>query len=155
MKYVIDTSALIDWWVRFYPPESFPTLVTHMEALIAGGDLRSSRAVLDELERQDDELAKWAKARQGFFIEDGEDVQDHVAYLVNKYTNEEKPEKGINGADPFVIGLALTAEVPPLTVISGENPGSKENPKMPWVCKEEGVPHTNFLGLIKAEGWKL
>jgi Domain of unknown function (DUF4411) len=155
VKYVIDTSALIDWWVRFYPPESFPTLLTHMEALIAAGDLRSSRAVLDELERQDDDLAKWAKAQQGFFIEDGDEVQDQVGYLVNKYFNEDKPEKGINGADPFVIGLAVTAANPPLTVISGENPGSKENPKIPWVCKEEGVPHNNFLGLIKAEGWKL
>ena len=54
-----------------------------------------------------------------------------------------------------MIGLAVTAPNPPLTVISGENPGSKENPKIPWVCKEEGVPHNNFLGLIKAEGWKL
>ena len=155
MKYVIDTSALIDWWVRFYPPESFPTLVTHMEALIGACDLRSSRAVLDELERQDDDLARWAKAQQVFFIEDGDEVQDQVGYLVNKYFNHDKPEKGINGADPFVIGLALIADVPPLTVVSGENPGSRENPKIPWVCKEEDVPHINFLGLIKAEGWKL
>jgi hypothetical protein len=148
-------SALVDWWVRYYPPESFPSLVTHMEALIAAGHMRASRAVLDELERQDDDLAKWAKAQQGFFIEDSEAVQDRVAYLVNKYFNEEKPEKGINGADPFVIGLAQSASNSPLTVISGEHAGSDQNPKIPWVCSKEGVPHINFLGLIKTEGWKL
>jgi hypothetical protein len=125
-----------------------------MEELIAAGYLRASREVLDELERQDDELAKWAKAQQRLFIEDSEEVQDAVTYLMNTFFNEDKPDKGINGADPFVIGLALSAK-PFLTVVSGENPGSKENPKIPWVCKQEGVPHINFLGLIQAEGWKL
>jgi Domain of unknown function (DUF4411) len=155
VKYSIDMSAMVDWWVRFYPPESFPTLVTHMEQLIAAGHLRASRTVLDELERQDDELFKWAKAQPDFFIEDGEAVQDAVGGLMDKVFNPDKPEKGISGADPFVIGLALTAGNPPVTVISGEHPGSKENPKIPWVCKEEGVSHINFLGLIKGEGWKL
>lgn len=154
MKYSIDTSALVDWWVRYYPPASFPTLVTHVEALIAAGDLRASREVLDELQRQDDGLHEWAKDQQDFFIEDGDAVQDAVTALMDKYFNEEKPDKGIDGADPFVIGLAMTAANPPLTVVTGEKAGSKENPKIPYVCKAEGVPCIPFLGLIQAEGWK-
>jgi hypothetical protein len=109
--------------------------------------------VLEELLRQDDELSDWAKNQQDLFIEDSEQVQDAVTALMDKYFNEEKPEKGISGADPFVIGLAMTTN-PRLTVVSGEKPGSKENPKIPYVCSMEKVPHLTFLGLIQAEGWK-
>jgi hypothetical protein len=31
--YSIDTSALIDWWIRYYPPNSFPTLKVRLEDL--------------------------------------------------------------------------------------------------------------------------
>ena len=44
---------------------------------------------------------------------------------------------------------------PVLTVVSGEKPGTKENPKIPYVCAAEKVPCITFLGLIQAEGWKL
>jgi hypothetical protein len=154
VKYSIDTSALVDWWVRYYPPESFPSLVDHVGALIAAGELHASREVLDELLRQDDDLAKWAKDQQDLFIEDSEQVQDAVTVLMDKYYKPAKPDKGISGADPFVIGLAMTQNQP-LIVVSGEKPGSEENPKMPYVCGGENVPHITFLGLIQAEGWKL
>jgi len=154
MKYSIDTSAMVDWWVRYYPPESFPTLVKNVEALIVSGGLRASREVLEELQRQDDGLSAWAKDQPGLFVEDVEAVQDAVTILMDKYFNPDKPDKGISGADPFVIGLAMT-ENPVPAVVSGEKPGSKENPKIPYVCGVEKVPHTTFLGLIKAEGWNL
>lgn len=154
MKYSIDTSALVDWWVRFYPPQNFPTLLAHVEALIAAGDLRASKEVLEELQRQDDDLAKWAKEHPALFVEDNEPVQDVVTALMDEYFNPDKPDKGINGADPFVIALAKSGN-PAATVVSGEKPGSRENPKIPYVCDQEKVPHITFLGLIQAEGWKL
>ena len=73
---------------------------------------------------------------------------------MDKYFNPGKPDKGIHGADPFVIGLAMTG-ISAATVVSGEKPGSKENPKIPHVCIAEGVAHMAFLGLIQAEGWQL
>lgn len=154
MKYSIDTSALVDWWVRYYPPASFPTLVKHVETLIAVGDLRASREVFEELQRQDDDLSKWTKNHPDLFVEDSESMQDTVAVLMNRYFNPKKPEKGISGADAFVISLAMTTD-PVSTVVSGEKAGSKENPKLPYVCGTENVPHITFLGLIQAEGWKL
>jgi hypothetical protein len=154
VTYSIDTSAMVDWWVRFYPPENFPTLVTHVEGLIAAGKLRACKEVLEELQRQDDALAEWAKNHPDLFVEVSDPVQEGVTMLMDKYFNAEKSDKGINGADPFVIGLAMTA-TPKLTVVSGEKPGSADNPKIPHVCGVEGVLHINFLGLIKAEGWQL
>lgn len=153
LTYSIDTSALVDWWVRYYPPENFPTLVQQIEGLIAKGELQASREVYEELQRQDDDLFQWAKDHPNLLVEVNDPVQDAVTALMDKYFNPEKPEKGISGADPFVIALAMTGQ-PQWTVVSGEKPGSDENPKIPHVCGIEGVPHITFLGLIRAQGWK-
>jgi Domain of unknown function (DUF4411) len=74
-----------------------------------------------------------------------------------RYHNHDKPDKGINGADPFVISLAAT-QVPALVVVHGEKPGSAENPKIPWVCSQfqpAPIRHVSFLEMIVAEGWQL
>ena len=74
------------------------------------------------------------------------------------YYNPDKPDKGINGADPFVIALAATRIPNPWVVVSGEKPGSAENPKIPWVCKgykPAPLTHMSFLELIVAEEWEL
>jgi hypothetical protein len=39
--YVIDTSALLDGWVRYYPPDVFPSLWSHLEEMIKTGELLS------------------------------------------------------------------------------------------------------------------
>lgn len=106
--YSIDTSALVDWWTRYYPPATFPTLQTRTEDLIAAGRLRASREVLTEIERQDDELCKWAKATPHFFVESDAAVQQIAKSIINKYYNAAKPDKGIGGADAFVIALAAS-----------------------------------------------
>jgi hypothetical protein len=153
VTYSIDTSALIDGWVRYYPRENFPALWDQVETLIGRGELKASKEVLDELQRQDDDLHEWARAHPELFVEVSDPVQDAVTELMDTYYNPDKPEKGINGADPFVIALAIT-ENPVWTVVSGERPGSAENPKIPYVCARVGVPHLTFLGLIQAQGWR-
>jgi hypothetical protein len=62
MSYCIDTSALIDAAIRWYPPDVFPSLWTRVEALIETGRLISSEEVLLELEQKEgDILHEWAK----------------------------------------------------------------------------------------------
>jgi len=64
-----------------------------------------------------------------------------------------KPHKGINGADPFVIALAMHGGAN-WTVICDEHPGSAENRKMPFVCSQESVRWLTFQGLMLEEGWQ-
>ena len=109
--------------------------------------------MLWELERQDDELLAWARGHRDLFTEPDEAVQAAVTDLVDNYHDPERPEKGIDGADPFVIAYAQTHN-PTRTVISGEKPGSADNPKIPYVCQELGLEHRNFLGLIQDQGWQ-
>lgn len=156
--YSVDTSAFIDWWVRYYPPSAFGGLIPRVEQLIAAGRLRCSREVKDEIEYENEGLKDWLKAQTDLCIDSDHAIQGVVIDLMNKFHNYAKPDKGINGADPFVIGVAITQATNPWTVVTGEKPGSQENPKIPWVCKHWGgtvVPHMTFLELVIAEGWNL
>ena len=150
----MDTSAFVDWWVRYYPPEILPTLKLRIEELIAEGRLKSSTSVLGELERQDDSLAKWAKSQKiNIFIEDSEAVQKLAIEMNDKYSFPDHKTKGISGADAFVIAHArvLTKDV---SVVSAEREKTIQNPKIPFVCTEYNVEHISFTDLLKKEGWK-
>ena len=156
-SYSIDTSALLDWWVRYYPPKAFRGLVPRMEALIERGRLRASREVQEEIQYENEGLRDWLKSQPDFCIDSNEAIQAIVASLMADHHNHEKPDKGINGADPFVIGVAAV-QAPPWVVVSGEKHGSAENPKIPWVCsrtRPDPIRHISFLELILEEAWEL
>ncbi len=65
VRYSIDTSALIDAYCIYYPPDVFPAVWTFMEDLVARGALLAPEAVRDELELMGDwttcaiEVADW------------------------------------------------------------------------------------------------
>lgn len=156
--YSIDTSALLDWWVRYYPPSVFKGLVPRMEGLIDEGRLRASREVREEIEGKSDNLRDWCKKQDGLWVESSEAIQTVVAQLMIRYFNPAKPEKGIGAADPFVVALAAVQNPAPWVVVTGEKPGSLENPKIPWVCKlfkPQPIRTISFLELIVEEGWEL
>ena len=67
--YCIDTSALLDGWIRYYPPENFPGLWERLDKLMVAGELVSSRQVMFELEKKQDDLYQWAREREDFFID--------------------------------------------------------------------------------------
>jgi hypothetical protein len=151
--YCLDTSSAIEWFVRTYPPSILPNLPDRMEALVAAGRLRAPKAVLDELTRIDDACCKWAKAQPDLFMEESGAVQRIVLHLMAAHHNPQKPLKGINGADPFVIAMAKDGG-PHWTVVTDEHPGSAESRKIPFVCKAEGIQCIKFQQLMLAEGWQ-
>src|SRR5271163_2095839 len=150
--YCIDTSSILEWYVRTYPPSIFPSLPERMEALIADGRLRSPKAVMDEI-RAGDDCHRWAKAQAALFVEESVSVQRLVLRLMATHHNPDKPLKGINGADPFVIAMAMDGGAR-WVVVADEHPGSPENRKIPFVCNYEDVQCMNFQGMMKAEGWQ-
>jgi len=63
---------------------------------------------------------------------------------------DQKPGK--NGADPFVVALALDRHA---TVVTQEVPrGNLNSPGIPDVCQREEVKWINVLTFIKVEKWK-
>lgn len=151
-SYVIDTSSVLEWFVRTYPPSIFPGIKTSVESLIQAGRLVSPKAVLDEIKPGDDCHA-WAKEPHGLFVDEAEQVQTAVRKLLAKHHNAQKPHKGISGADPFVIAMAQCGGSG-WVVVSDEHPGTIDNKKIPFVCKAEGVTCIRFQELMRAEGWK-
>ena len=105
--YAIDASALIDGWVRYYPPDVLPTLWQNIDGLITADRLRSPDDVKFELERGADELYNWCCAREQLFRAPSADLQDRVSDIVNRFPTF-LPERTPDGiwADPYVIGLA-------------------------------------------------
>jgi hypothetical protein len=148
--YCIDTSSIILWFVETYPPTIFPGIATRVEGLIRAGRLRAPRAVLDEIKPGDD-CHRWAKGQVDLFVEESTSVQRIVRRLMAAHHDPAKRHKGINGADPFVIAMALDTGA---TVVADEHPGSAENRKIPFVCRAEGIECIAFQQLMRAEGWR-
>jgi len=152
--YSIDSSSLIHGWCRIYRPKNFGLVWKRIDALIEEGRLRASIEVLHELKKKDDDLFTWAKERkEALFIELDDACQHEVVRIMSKYERLVDTSKGRSGGDPFVIALAATMR-PPMTVITEEQPGKKNSPKIPNVCSEEGIPCMGLADMIEQEDWR-
>ncbi|MET0012051.1 MAG: DUF4411 family protein [Sedimenticola sp.] len=151
--YSIDTSALIEGWLRAYPPDTFPTLwEQHIDGLIQSGRLKASDEVLEEISKKDDELRAWCEGRDDFFVELEDSIQDALIGLMQRYPKLVGAHNGKNAADPVVISLAIS-RIPALTVVTQEDGGSERKPKIPYICRNEGVRCITLLDLIREQGW--
>jgi len=150
--YSIDSSALIHAWRRAYPPKNFPPFWRRLEELISTDRLFSSVEVLRELKKKDDELHGWCKTHSEVFLSIDDELQDHVIEIMGTYPRLVDTAKGRSAADPFVIGLARMND-PEWTVLSEENPGRLNSPKIPDVCKAEGIRCLRLVELIQEENW--
>lgn len=152
MPYCIDTSAILDGWVRYYPRDVFPTLWDNLEGMIAKRRLVAPQEVLLELSKNDDELHKWARLQDGFFCDLDEATQIATAEILAKFPKLVNNERNRSIADPFVIALA---KVRNCVVITGEKRrGNPERPKIPDVCDGYKIKCINLLELIRVEGWQ-
>jgi hypothetical protein len=104
-----------------------------------------------ELERQDDDLLKWAAEQAGLFLEVDAALQQRVRDILAAYPNLIDPNRGRSGADPFVIALA---QVNGCAVVTEEKARSVINPKIPDVCSSLGVTCINMLAVIREQGWR-
>ena len=152
MIYCIDTSAILDGWVRYYPLDVFPALWKNLEAMIEDEELIAPEEVLREIEKKEDELHKWAKAQERMFHPLDEAVQRATTEILTEFPRLVDSEKERNRADPFVIALAKIKGCP---VVTGEKAsGTKDRPKIPIVCDHFAVRYLNLLELIREKKWK-
>lgn len=152
MSYSVDTSSLLETWHRNYPPDVLPPLWERLSELIAEGELVATEEVRYELEAKDgDELTRWTKRHEKFFVPIDEPIQLVVSDVLRSYPKLIDTRRGRSGADPFVIALAKTRG---LSVLTEEMPtGSANRPHIPDVCLALGIPYLNMLALIRKNGW--
>jgi Domain of unknown function (DUF4411) len=152
LKYSIDTSALMDGWIRYWPPDVFPAVWQQIETLIETGDLAATEEVLVELEKKDDELHEWAKQRSGLFLPLEEAIQIAAAEILRDHEKLVDTRTNRSAADPFVIALA---KVHGCAVVTGEHPTQTPNrPNIPDVCQALGIRWISMLELYRTEGWR-
>jgi hypothetical protein len=152
--YSIDSGALIDCWVRKYPPDFLPTLWQQLSDLVAAGTLIAPEEVLLELERGGDELYAWAQARRAAFLPPSAQVQTRVAHIVNAFPTF-VPERAPDGiwADPYVVALAQESGG---AVVTSElmAPGNARNLKIPNICQTLNVRCLGPLAFFRECGWR-
>ena len=93
MRYSIDTSALLDGWVRYYPPDTFSSLWKRLEELIADGALRATEEVLHELAKKSDDVHAWAEDQEGLFLDLDEDIQLAVVEILSAHPKLVEPTR--------------------------------------------------------------
>lgn len=148
--YVVDTNALIDLWRRRYPRDVFPTLWQKIEELIVSGEMVAPLEVLNELQKQHDELFAWAKKQKCFKDLDADQI-DYVKKILREFPSLIDEKKTVPDADPFVIALALAKG---WRVVSSENPaGVSVRKRIPDVCAHYKVPCLGLLEFFRDRQW--
>ena len=144
-RYCLDTSAWLDGWRRYYPITTFPSLWHRVGDLILAGRLFWTEEVAAEI--LDDDLLDWLAPHSASVVATAAIWSS--AQAIQQQFNAELHEKGIVGADAFVIAAA---QVHSLLVVTGEK-RSAGRPKMPDVCDRLDIQHMSFLRMIQREGW--
>ena len=149
--YSVDSSALIDGWIRHYPPDHFPSVWIEIESLIDEGRFLLSEEVLREIERHDDPLNEWLQDRRDrVVVPTTNEVAVGVREILRSHERLVMSGSGRNRADPFVIAVARLHNA---VVLTGEKGGTPSKPKIPSVCEDLDIRAISLLDLIKEEGW--
>ncbi|MCP4250618.1 MAG: DUF4411 family protein [bacterium] len=151
MSYSMDTSALIEAWVRSYPPDVFSNLWQRFEQLIADGRLLAVDEVLRELKKKEDDLAEWAGRQKALFVPLDENLQRRAAPIINRFeTLTNAPTVMRGAADPFVIALAAERG---LAVVTAER-SKPTKPRIPDVCQVLDIECITLVELFRREDWR-
>jgi hypothetical protein len=94
MPYSVDTSAFLDAWVRYYPPDVFPTIWEQMDRAANNGTLVASDEVKRELEKKDDGARQWVKQHPDMIVELDLEIERHVREIMERYPRLVDTKKG-------------------------------------------------------------
>lgn len=152
MSYSVDTSALMDAWIRYYPPDVFHSLWDSLDQLVSSGRFLVIDEVCRELSKQDDDLHKWVKERPDMIVTLDEEIQLAATPIINDFPSLTNAKSVMGGsADPFVIALAQQRD---LIVVMAEK-SKPTKPRIPDVCREIGIVCITLVELFRREGWRL
>ena len=100
MRYTLATNILINM-VNRYPRDLFASLWESVEGAVAGGEICVCEVILKELERGDDDLARWVKNVPGLVCRTTDDEMITAAGISSAHPDWVRGEK--NYGDPFIM----------------------------------------------------
>jgi hypothetical protein len=154
--YVIDTNIFLDWWVRRYPSDVFPTVQKRFDALASTNKIVAPERVHDEIQNVAPKpLKEWAKNNKQIFAPHDVAMQQEAINIQNNFPGLIDPNAIHDEADRWIIAMALCSGY---AVVTHETPAkSKRNPPrshyIPDVCKVLNIPCINLLELMRKEKW--
>lgn len=154
MTYVFDTSPLSTLFRNYYPT-TFKTLWSNFDALVAAGDVVSTREVLREIhDGPVAELVAWSKDHEELFAMPTGAEAAFVAQIYGiphfqQNIEQQKLLKGGRNADPFVIARAAVEK---RTVVTMELLKPKAA-KIPNICQHFNVKCLTLQEFMHDQGW--
>jgi len=159
--FVLDANVFIEAARRYYAFDIAPGFWAALAAQANAGTIVSISNVREELEKQDDTLAAWAKSdfaqafmttRDGDVVLAYKKVMDWVQSQP-QYTDDAKADFAA-GADGWIVAYAIAKGG---TVVTQEvlRPDKKTRVPIPNVCRHFGVPFIGTFEMIHILGMKL
>jgi hypothetical protein len=154
--YSIDTNIYLDWWVRRYPEDIFPTYRSQVEGLIAAGKWQAVERVQHEINHVGTPALKtWAKSQRSQFIAHDASLMSEANKISAGYPGLIDVYATSDEADRYVIALA---KMKGWAVVTYETPARSKKYALrthfiPDVCREIGVQCIDLLELMRREKW--
>jgi rRNA-processing protein FCF1 len=152
VRYCLDTNVLIEAWNKYYSPRFCKMYWDILNELGFQNKIFIPKAVADEINRSEDELAKWLKSSNIRIIEADAEVTVCLQKIYSSnpshaFLVDNKKYRSL--ADPWIIAHAIKENA---CVVTKEEKitATKENRiKIPNVCENMGVRWIDDFRLIE------
>ncbi len=150
-SYCLDANVFIQGWNDYYSMDLCPEYWDILDRLAQENKIFAPIEVRKEIERTDDNLAKWVKARPHFFREITVEVQGHLRKIMASHGRLVDSIKQRSVADPWVIAFAM-AENAVVVTKEGASATPTKRIKIPDVCRALNVPFLNDFEFAREVG---
>lgn len=152
-RYCIDTSSVVAL-KRNYPRKSLRPLWDLLEQLADNGRLIAPHEVLRELDRVEDEMKAWAKARSGIFVTIDTEQATVLKEIQVQFPGISAAAKLGPHADPWCLALSLVRmrSSEDIYLINEEKDTVTKSDKIPYVARHFKVQWARVLDIPSLEG---
>ena len=156
-EFWIDTNVFIQAKDGPYAFDIAPGFWSLLDEMTAEGRIASSSLVYDELQKVEDDLAKWARARRrstGLFIQPDWSTQEafqKVSNHIQETYAQNQAREFLGKADPWLIAHAIAGGGKVVTM-EVRVPANSQKVKIPNVCDAFGVETLNTYQMLRELG---
>ena len=150
-RYCLDANVFIQGWNDYYSMDLCPEYWGILDRLAQENKIFAPIEVRKEIEKTDDNLAKWVKARPYFFRDITIEVQENLRKIMAAHSRLVDSIKQRSVADPWVIAFAMAENA---VVVTKESPSASQTKriKIPDVCRALNVPFMNDFEFAREAG---
>ena len=153
----LDSNAFIEGKKGPYGFDIAPRFWALIDELTKSGQISCPAHVYDELLEGQDDLEEWARERRasGLFVEPESEVQvvyrDVVAYVFQRYPDNQARRRFLRRADPWVIAHGLSGGSTVVT-LEFRDPEISKQVKIPNVCDHFNLRSITIYQMLRELG---